>query len=198
MKTFMQFLKEKTYSEQMDMPPPPQQLSPPAIIKYQKDLGSPTQLGSYLPSMHLDKTNLNDFKSSEDYIKIAKDGKEIENTLKFRTSKEKIKNIRPEVLANSLARTNPDIDQVKKILEYFSEYHDYMTIKDIETIINVVPKEIKSYLKDKLEKERQKHQINRDNFFKKYYPKRIKGLDGDDGYFDSEIGRGGDYQTHYK
>jgi bacterioferritin (cytochrome b1) len=187
MKTFKQFLKQKLQNEQMDMPP--------AIIKYQKELGSPTQLGSYLPGMHLPKDEI---KSPEDHIKNAENAKEIELTLKYRMGKNHVKYVKPEVLANALARTKPNVNQVKEILEYLSEYHDYITKEDIKTILNVVPDEIKGDLANKLEQDRQAHQNKRDNFFRKHYPNLKKGLDGDAGYFDSDSGKGGDYKTHYK
>lgn len=197
MKTFKQFLKEKTYSEQMDADVPQNIANPPAI-KYQS---SPTKIkiGSYFPTnvprMHLpeDKT-----KGPEDHIKDAENAKEIELTLKYRMGKDHVKYVKPEVLANALARTKPDVNQVKEIIEYLSKHHDYMTKKDIQTILNVVPNEIKGDLANKLEQDRKTHQNNRDNFFRKHYPEKIKGRGGDAGYFDSDAGKGGDYETHYK
>lgn len=207
MKTFKQFLKEKTYSEQMDADVPQHIANPPAIIKYQKESGkesdSPTKIkiGSYLPNvpdLHIKQTGYDKIKSPEDHIKNAENAEEIEKTLKYRMGTDHVKYVKPEVLANALARTKPDLNQAKEIIEYLSKYHDYMTKKDIQTILNVVPNEIKGDLANKLEQDRKTHQNKRDNFFGTYYPKLQKGLDGDAGYFDSEKGEGGDYKTHYK
>ena len=200
MKTFKQFLKEKNYNEQMDADIPQHIANPPAIIKYQ-DGPTKINIGSYLPKvpgMHLDKTDFNKIKSPEDHIKNADNAKEIELTLKHRMGTDHVKYLKPEVLANALAKTKPDVNQIKEILEYLSKYHDYMTKEDIQTILNVVPNEIKGDLATKLEDDRQKHQNKGDVFFRTYYPKLQKGLDGDEGYFDSAIGKGGDYETHYK
>ena len=198
MKTFKQFLKEKTYSEQMDADIPQHIANPPAI-KYQSDSPTKIKIGSYFPTnvpdMHLPKDKV---KSPEDHIKNAENAKEIELTLKHRMGKDHVKYVKPEVLANALARTKPDVNQVKEIIEYLSKYHDYMTKKDIQTILNVVPNEIKGDLANKLEQDRKTHQNKRDNFFGTYYPKLQKGLGGDAGYFDSDSGEGGDYKTHYK
>ena len=151
-----------------------------------------------VPGMHYDKTDFNKIKSPEDHIKNAENAKEIELTLKHRMGTDHVKYVKPEVLANALARTKPDSKQVQEIIEYLSKYHDYMTKKDIQTILNVVPNEIKGDLANKLEQDRKIHQNNRDIFFGKYYPEKIKGLGGDKGYFDSDSGEGGDYETHYK
>jgi len=177
MKTFKQFLKEKPYNEQLDMPPP------------QKII-----LG--VPDMKLGITSLNKFKGIDDIIANSKDAEDILISLKFRTSKDKISKVNPETLANALVKTKAIPDKVKEILEYFGEHHNVMSKYEIKNMLNItfgnldIPQDVKSYLTTKLEDFRQKHQQTRDIFYKKNYPDLLKGTNIDTSYYDSETGKG--------
>lgn len=153
--------------------------------------------GGYTPGAPTDLTDFYKFTGPDAKIIKAKTSKEIMDSLKWRTGEDQIKYIKPENLANALVRTKASVSDVKEILGYFSKHHNYMTKADIKNILNVVPEETKDPVGKVLESERQRHQNQRDDFFKKHYPERIKGLDGEEGYFDSESNKGGDYSTHY-
>jgi len=139
--------------------------------------------GGYTPGLGFDKTDLGKFKGPNENIKYAKTAENILYALD--PSEEHVSKVIVKNLANKLNEIKPTNEDTLKILKILGEKHKVMTQDDIAAIVAVVPEEIKGKAHGILEKARQRHQNQRDDFFKRNDPERIKGLDGDKGYFDS-------------
>jgi hypothetical protein len=149
--------------------------------------------GGYTPGLGFDNTDLGKFKGPNENIKYAKTAENILYALD--PSEEHVSKVIVKNLANKLNEIKPTNEDTLKILKILGEKHKVMTQDDIAAIVAVVPEEIKGKAHGILEKARQRHQNQRDDFFKRNDPERIKGLDGDKGYFDSS-GKGSGFNPY--
>ena len=149
--------------------------------------------GGYTPGLGFDNTDLGKFKGPNENIKYAKTAENILYALS--PSDEHVSKVIVKNLANKLNEIKPTNEDILKILKILGEKHKVMTQDDIAAIVAVVPEEIKGKAHGILEKARENQQKQRDDFYKRNYPERIKGLDGEEGYFDSS-GKGSGFNPY--